>query len=91
MIVIITENALPKIRGELTRWLLEAKPGVFVGDVSASVREKLWEKIVNEIPRLGALMFFSAQTEQGFAMRMNGYPKRQVVDIEGIQLITTKS
>ena len=41
----VIDNAPEKLRGELTRWLLEVKPGVLVGKTSAAVREKLWEKV----------------------------------------------
>lgn len=88
MVVMVIENASEKLRGELTRWLMEAKPVTFVGNVSALVREKLWGKICAEKQRTGAIMFYSADTEQGFAMQMCGEPYRRVVDVEGIQLIS---
>lgn len=87
MIVIVIENASEKLRGCLTKWLLETKPGVFVGKVSASVRSLLWEKICFDYKRKGALMLYSSDTEQGFRIEMCGEPKRAVVDIDGIQLI----
>ena len=31
------------LRGKLSRWLNEIHPGIFVGEVSARVRDKLWE------------------------------------------------
>lgn len=87
MIVIVMENGSPRLRGELTRWVLEAKPGVYVGNVSAMVREKLWQKICSETPEINALLIYSASSEQGFRMEMHGDPRRQVVDMEGLQLI----
>ena len=44
MVVLILERVPPGLRGELTRWFLEPQAGVFVGRVSAAVRERLWEK-----------------------------------------------
>lgn len=38
MVVIVIEKASEKLRGELTRWLMEARPGTFVGTVNAVVR-----------------------------------------------------
>ncbi len=32
-------------------------------------------------------MIYSASNEQGFSMKMHGEPQRQVVEMEGIQLI----
>ena len=87
MTVIVMETAPEKLRGELTRWLLETKPGVFVGSVSALVREKLWQKICGEVPAIHALLVYSASNEQGFHMEMHGDPTRRVVEMEGIQLI----
>ena len=87
MTVMILETAPEKLRGELTRWLLETKPGVFVGNVSALVREKLWKKVCAEVPAINALLIHSASNEQGFKIDMNGFPHRRVVEIEGIQLI----
>jgi CRISPR-associated protein Cas2 len=39
MVVLILERVPPGLRGELTRWFLEPQAGVFVGRVSAIVRE----------------------------------------------------
>ena len=87
MIVVVIDNASGKLRGELTGWLLETKPGVFVGKVSSVVREKLWEKVRNDCETTGALVMYSSDTEQGFCIEMYGDPKRSVVDIDGVQLI----
>ncbi len=48
MIVLILERVPASLRGELTRWLLETRPGVFVGRVSAMVRDKLWDKVCED-------------------------------------------
>ncbi len=87
MVVIVLEKAPERLRGELTRWILETKPGVFVGKISALVRDKLWKKICDEEPSVSAVIIYSDSTEQGFSMRMNGEPQRQVIDMEGLQLI----
>lgn len=86
MIVIVMDNAPEKTRGELTRWLLEVKPGVFIGKTSAIVREKLWEKVCQS-QLDGALLLYSADTEQGFRMELYGDPKRTVADLDGVQLV----
>ena len=90
MVVVVIDNAPEKLRGELTRWLLETKPGVFVGKLSATVREKLWEKVCTDAVRTGALLLYSSDTEQGFRIEMCGDPKRSVIDIDGVQLIKTQ-
>ena len=45
MVVMILESVPPSLRGEITRWMIQPKAGVFVGKVSAMVRDKLWEKV----------------------------------------------
>ena len=87
MTVLIMESAPEKLRGELTRWMLEAKPGVFVGSVSGLVREKLWKKVCGEVPVIPALLIHSASCEQGFKIEMNGDPHRRVIGMEGLQFI----
>lgn len=84
------ENAGSNIRGLLTRWLLELKPGCFVGNVTATVREQIWEGILidNRSYHTGAVMVYSTDNEQGFDIRMINNPRRCVVDFEGIKLIT---
>ena len=85
----IRDRCAPEsVRGELTRWFLELKPGVFVGNVNVRIRELLWKRICETDAATGSVMVFSASNEQGFEMKVFGDPKRKVIDFEGIQLIT---
>lgn len=86
MVVFVLENATERLRGILTRWMIETKPGVFVGSLNAMVREKLWE-IISEDEFQGALMINSSNNEQGYQISMLGEPSRTVVDLDGLQLI----
>lgn len=87
MVVMILENVPPALRGELSGWLLEPHAGVFVGHVSAMVRDKLWEKCTQNKEAGGVLQIWSTNTEQHFQIRQGGATSRQVVDMEGLQLI----
>jgi len=90
MVVLVVEKATSAVRGELSRWLIEPKAGVFVGNVSAMVRDKLWEKVMGGIERgktAGALLLHSAQNEQGFSVRVYGETKRDIRDWEGLTLV----
>ena len=91
MTVIAMDGAPESVRGELDRWFLELKPGVFVGHVNVRIRELLWNRICGTDRATGAVMVFSAPTEQGFEMRVQGDPKRHVTNFEGVQLITVSS
>ncbi len=87
MVVIILERVPPAVRGELSRWLIEPHTGVFVGHVSAMVRERLWTKVCSKLRGGGALMIYATNNEQHFKMEMFGDTKRQIVDFDGLQLI----
>ena len=88
MVVMILEHVPRSLRGELTRWLLEPSPGVFVGHVSARVRERLWEKALGARGAGGVIQIWSTNTEQRFRMRMEGVARRKVVELEGLQLVS---
>jgi CRISPR-associated protein Cas2 len=85
--VLILERVPTGLRGELTRWLLEPKAGVFVGRGSGMVRDLLWEKVCKECREGGCTMVHTSNREQGFAMRIHGDTTRQVEDFEGLFLI----
>jgi CRISPR-associated protein Cas2 len=87
MMVIILEAVPPGLRGELTRWLIEPHPGVFVGHVSAMVRERLWTKCCQAVRDGGVLQIWTTNTEQHFEMRSFGNLSREIVDFDGLQLI----
>jgi CRISPR-associated protein Cas2 len=88
MIVIIVERAPTSLRGELTRWLLEPKAGVFVGRVSARVREKLWKRVCSKVKGGSCILIWRTNNEQGFQMDFWNDPTRHVTNWDGIQLIT---
>lgn len=87
MIVLILQNAPTGLRGELSRWMIEPRAGVFVGTTSALVREKLWEKTVKASPEGGGIMIYRSPTEQGFAVRTFGETSRSLVNYEGLTLV----
>jgi len=88
MVVMILERVPASLRGELTRWMLEPKTGVFIGRLSGMVRDKLWEKVCQKSGDGGCMMFFNADNEQGFDIRFWGRTSRMVCDWEGLNLVT---
>ena len=75
------------MRGELTRWMLELHAGVFVGNISAMVREKLWEEVCGKLSGGAGILVHSAANEQGFKARFWGLPSRTIEDFEGLFLV----
>jgi CRISPR-associated protein Cas2 len=88
MLVLVLENVPNSLRGEITRWLLEIKAGVFAGNVSALVRDKLWDKVRNGCSGGTCLMLWNNQSEQGFGIEFWGISSRMVTQWEGLQLMT---
>lgn len=86
MVVIMLEKVPSSVRGELTRWMLELHTGVFVGNISALVRDKLWEVICLKLRGGAALLLHSADTEQGFTIRSYGDSSRVIQDFDGLLL-----
>ena len=87
MVIILLERVSPSLRGDLTKWLLELKAGIFVGRVSAIVRERLWSRACRGIGEGGCILVHSTDNEQGFEVRFCGSPGRTIRDFEGIQLV----
>jgi CRISPR-associated protein Cas2 len=87
MVVMILERVPEALRGELSRWMLEPKTGVFVGSISAMVRDRLWQRACGAMRGGAGVLVYSTNTEQGFEMRPWGDPSRSVVDMEGLKLV----
>ena len=87
MVVLMLERASASLRGELSRWMVEPRAGVFVGRTSAMVRDKLWLHVCKGNKNGAALLIFSSQSEQGFDILSHGDGTRIMRDWEGIWLI----
>lgn len=86
MIVVVLSVTPERLRGELTRWLLEIDTGVYVGHLSARVRERLWLRIVEDVGRGRALMVWSARNEQRLAFQVHNHAW-SVEDFDGLALV----
>lgn len=88
MLVIVVENAPPRLRGRLALWLLEVRAGVYVGKVSRRVREMIWNTTVQGIDDGNAVMAWSTNTESGFDFLTLGANRRIPVEMDGIKLVS---
>ena len=87
MVLMILENVSPSLRGELSKWMMEIKAGVFLGRISALVRDSLWEKCEKKLGEGGMLMAYPWPCEQGFVVMKQGRLSRDPIDNDGITLI----
>jgi CRISPR-associated protein Cas2 len=83
----ILEKVTPGLRGEMSRWMLEPKAGVFVGKMSAMVRDRIWQRAEESAGGGAGILIHSSNTEQGFNVRTFGDSRREMVNIEGLWLV----
>ncbi|MCL2111322.1 MAG: type I-E CRISPR-associated endoribonuclease Cas2e [Clostridiales bacterium] len=70
--------------------MLEISPGVFVGRVSARVRDNLWERICDSIKTGKATMVFSARNEQRLDFKVHN-ADWEPIDFDGLKLMLRPS
>jgi CRISPR-associated protein Cas2 len=88
MLVIVVENAPPRLRGRLAMWLLELRAGVYVGDYSPKVRDYLWSNVREGIGDGNAVIAWRAQNEAGFDFDTVGTNRRIPVELDGAKLVS---
>ncbi len=86
MVVIVLTACPSGLRGFLTRWLLEISAGVFVGKVSARVREELWLRVLEMVKDGKAIMVHSTNGEQGLDFRVHRH-EWEPVEVDGLHLM----
>ena len=88
MLVIVVENAPPRLRGRLAVWLLEIRAGVYVGKVSRRIQEMIWEQVNIGIAEGNAIMAWSTNTEAGFDFETLGSNRRISLELDGVKLVS---
>lgn len=91
MIVLTLTDCPPSLRGELTRWLLEINTGVYVGRVSARVRDRIWQRVQEQAKKGRAtLVFSSGNSEQRLDFRTHN-ADWEPIDFDGLKLMLRPS
>ena len=88
MLVIVTENAPPSLRGRLAIWMLEIRAGVYVGDFSVKVRDMIWGNVKKGLEDGNAVMVWKAQNEAGYDFVTLGDNRRVPIDMDGVNLVS---
>ena len=87
MLVIVLENAPPRLRGRMAVWLLEVRAGVYVGSYSRRVREHIWTQVEEGLEDGNAVMMWRSSSEAGFDFVTLGRNRRMPADFDGVQLV----
>ena len=90
MIVLTLSDCPISLRGDLTKWLIEINTGVFVGRVSARVRDKLWERVRDSVKHGRATLVFSTRNEQHMDFLVHN-SEWEPIDFDGIKLMLRPS
>jgi len=88
MLVIVLENAPPRLRGRMAVWLLEVRAGVYVGNYSRKMREHMWQHVIEGLEDGNAVLIWRATNESGFDFKTAGKNRRTPVEFDGIQLVS---
>jgi CRISPR-associated protein Cas2 len=87
MMVIVVEDAPPRLRGRLAVWLLELRAGVYVGSYGRRVREMIWSQVQAYIEDGNAVIAWVAPEDAGFSFDTCGANRRVPVDLDGFRLV----
>lgn len=90
MIVITLTDCPPALRGDLTKWLQEINTGVYIGQVSARVRDEIWERVRENAKSGRATMVFSTNNEQRMDFRVHN-TTWEPIDFDGLKLMLRPS
>jgi CRISPR-associated protein Cas2 len=88
MLVIVTEAVPDRLRGFLSRWLLEVRAGVFIADYSSRVREMLIGVIKDNCGDGNAVVAWSTNNESGFDFETYGENRRVPSVMDGFKLVS---
>ena len=90
MIVVTLSDCPSSLRGDLTKWLVEINTGVFVGRLSARVRDNLWKRITANVKNGHATMVFGTNNEQRMDFRVHS-SEWIPIDFDGLKLVMRPS
>lgn len=86
MVVISISSCPATLRGDITKWLIEIDTGVYVGRLSARVRDELWSRIRDNVKAGRVIMVYNAQNSQGYEIRTHNTIWKPI-DFDGITLM----
>lgn len=78
------------LRGDLTKWMQEIATGVYIGNFNVKVREKLWQRIQENIGDGEATISYAYRNEIGYKFETIN-TQREAIDLEGLPLVLIKN
>jgi len=86
MLLLVLENAPPKLRGYCSSWALQVASGVYVANLPAKTREVIWKQINDwaDFETRAIMVWDESSTEQGVEFLSIGSPRRFLTRREGL-------
>ncbi len=92
MLVVLANDIPPAVRGRMKLWFIEPRPNVFVSGIKDSVANDVVEFLYKHCPaESGLIVFQQIKTAPGYKIRGVGGTKRDLVEINGLQLVQEKT
>jgi len=88
VIVVVVNNAPPRLRGRLAVWLVEVRAGVYVGVYSRRTREMIWEQVGIGIGEGDAVMAWDAPNDAGVDFDTCGTNGRMPIELDGLKFVS---
>jgi hypothetical protein len=86
-LTVMTLKKVPvSLRGDLTKWMQEIATGVYIGNFNSKVREKLWERVKENVKDGEATMSYAYRNEIGYQFE-TWKTSQKVIDVDGIPLV----
>jgi CRISPR-associated protein Cas2 len=87
MMVVVVNNAPPRLRGRLAVWLLEVRSGVYIGNYSKRTREMIAGQVGDLIEDGDAVVAWAAPSDAGYDFLTFGASRRRPVNFDGLKLV----
>ena len=86
MLVVIANDLPPAVRGRM-----KLRPNVFVSGIKDSVARHVINYLLEKCPEQSGLMIFQRiPNPPGYKLYGMGEPKRQLIELSGLQLVSEK-
>lgn len=86
--VIVAEASPSRLRGWLSIWLLEVRAGVYLGNLSARQRKRIWRESQRHLDEWNIVMAWQTNSEVGFKFQTAGANRRIPIEIDGFSLVS---
>lgn len=90
LLIVVTENVPPRLRGRIAIWLLEVRAGVYIGDLSRRAREMIWQQLEAGHEDGSVVMAWASRSESGYEFQTLGPNRREPIDYDGLRLVAFK-